>query len=368
MLGHLPHAPSDGRLGLFLADLSSKLSLPNLGVATFYSLSSFLLTYLALEERQRTGGFAITPFLLRRMLRIWPLYFISIGVGVLVYGLAWLQSEAGWVLPFLSNWSLALVGVGGHISHQPSPITLLWSISVEEQFYLVFPVLIYALINSSTRKVLIAIVATFIAGYIFRTIFCIASGGAAPAPGSGGIYFTTFAYLDTFTAGSCAAIVFFNRDRNKTCQMICGALNKATPITLILLIALGSLWAANLWAPYRVMTVLSFGLVGIGAALFVLSVALAERSYIAKFLNTRPVHFLGTVSFSFYVWHLYPARLSEMISNDFNLKLAITLSLSIAFAAASYRLIERPLGKRRKPVSSDNVAPSMPSSRGAPLT
>jgi peptidoglycan/LPS O-acetylase OafA/YrhL len=343
LLGHLPHTASEGVIGEAFAAVATKLALPNLGVVVFYSLSSFLLTNLALQEQEATGTVSIRNFLLRRIIRIWPLYFASVVAAAIIYSnTGWLAAEAGYIFSFLSNWSLAIVGFSGHVAHQPSPITLLWSISVEEQFYLLFPILIFALASPSKPYLKLVIGTLVVGGYVFRIAFSILFAGTTPSPGSGGIYFTTFAYLDTFAAGSAAAIVYFHRSNNRFCERICAVLAKASPAVVIALIVLSNFWAGHVWAPYNAATVFSFGLVGVGAATLVLTVAVAEQSLLARLLKSPPIFFLGTISFSFYVWHLYAAGLSMPISSNFPLRLVITFFLAVLMATTSYFVIERP--------------------------
>lgn len=123
------------------------------GVYLFFTLSGFLITYLLLEEKSRTGKIAITDFYKRRILRIWPLYFIIIAIGFFLIPLLYtifpffFEGQTSWnqkvdelvygknllfFLFFLSNIAMSVYGpvVGSSQS---------WSVSVEEQFYIIWP-------------------------------------------------------------------------------------------------------------------------------------------------------------------------------------------------------------------------------------
>ncbi len=121
----------------------------DLGVNFFFVLSGFLITYLLLSERQKTGRIAIGPFYLRRILRIWPLYFVAVFIGFVLFPLVKAHfghatpepAHLGYYLAFLSNFNNLYYG-----SNTPT-LTLLWSVSVEEQFYLVWPLLVAAVPN-----------------------------------------------------------------------------------------------------------------------------------------------------------------------------------------------------------------------------
>src|ERR1700733_1224563 len=107
------------------------------GVCIFFFLSSYLITELLLREKRDTGTIQIPAFYARRILRIWPLYFAMIAVGQLcglfspshTLSFAWVAS----LLLLFTNWYTV-----GH-GYPPGFLFPLWSISVEEQLYLVWP-------------------------------------------------------------------------------------------------------------------------------------------------------------------------------------------------------------------------------------
>ena len=107
------------------------------GVCLFFFLSSFLITRLLLIERESTAKVAVKDFYIRRALRIWPLYFAFLGlVTLLSVWVPSIRSTESRILAgifFIANWPIVLHGFAG------TPIEPLWSISVEEQFYLVWP-------------------------------------------------------------------------------------------------------------------------------------------------------------------------------------------------------------------------------------
>lgn len=119
----------------------------DLGVNFFFVLSGFLITYLLLCERQATGRIAIGPFYVRRILRIWPLYFVVLllGFGILPIVRAHFgehefheTAHPAYFWLFLANFNNLYYGC------QTPTLTVLWSVCVEEQFYLVWPLLVAA--------------------------------------------------------------------------------------------------------------------------------------------------------------------------------------------------------------------------------
>lgn len=126
--------PYGSHLWSLLQDFAQSL---DFGVCLFFFLSSFLITSLLLIERRVTGTVDVKGFYVRRGLRIWPLYFVFLAVmGALAPFQPWLHITFPRMIAsllFVANWPVVLHGWAG------SPIEPLWSVSVEEQFYLVWP-------------------------------------------------------------------------------------------------------------------------------------------------------------------------------------------------------------------------------------
>ncbi|MBD2766413.1 acyltransferase [Hymenobacter sp. BT664] len=118
-----------------------------LGVNFFFVLSGFLITYLLLSERHVYGKIHVIAFYLRRILRIWPLYYVVVVLGFVLY--PWLKQhfgEAGFHETAKAWYYVFFLGNFNSIYNGGATPTLelLWSVSIEEQFYLVWPLLVAA--------------------------------------------------------------------------------------------------------------------------------------------------------------------------------------------------------------------------------
>lgn len=116
-----------------------------LGVNMFFVLSGFLITFLLLREKALNGRIDVPRFWLRRILRIWPLYFVVVGIGFVVF--QWLKARMGVAVhetadPWHYVFFYSNIDKAHGIEPDSSILTVLWSIAVEEQFYLVWPVLL----------------------------------------------------------------------------------------------------------------------------------------------------------------------------------------------------------------------------------
>jgi len=117
----------------------------NLGVNFFFVLSGFLITYLLLAEKKKTSRINIPAFYMRRILRIWPLYYLCVLFGFVLFPI--IKNMTGEVSMETANWLPYLVFLNNFdfISNglpDASSLGILWSIAIEEQFYLIWPLLI----------------------------------------------------------------------------------------------------------------------------------------------------------------------------------------------------------------------------------
>jgi peptidoglycan/LPS O-acetylase OafA/YrhL len=137
----IPRSPSgfavSSKLGTIFAAMANA---SGMGLCLFFALSAYLICELLLREKVRTGTINMRRFYIRRMLRIWPLYFLGIALGVLWdLHFGGFRKDLPWFTAYslmVGNIYISLRGWGGIASGPAGP---LWSISVEEQFYVLFP-------------------------------------------------------------------------------------------------------------------------------------------------------------------------------------------------------------------------------------
>lgn len=142
----------------------------NLGVNFFFVLSGFLITWLLIDEKQTTGKIAIPAFWMRRILRIWPLFYLCVFIGFYLFpfckGLLGQVSretaEISSYLLFLNNFDIIRNGMP-----DSSLLGVLWSVAIEEQFYLFWPVILSFF---PIRRMWIVFTAVIIASLIYRQL------------------------------------------------------------------------------------------------------------------------------------------------------------------------------------------------------
>ena len=281
------------------------------GVDLFFVLSAYLLTELMLREKESRGSLDIPGFYLRRLLRIWPLYFSALAVAFVFGG------DRAVLIPFalfVGNFATMAVAVAPRLG-------TLWSISVEEQFYLFWPLVVRDYSRESLRAVALRLWAVAIAGRVALLIM-----GTPPAA----LWENTLSHVDALACGILLSSTSFR------CPRRAG------------LIALGTaLWlAGGLLVPARVGVVVAYPLIGLGAAAFVLA-ALGVQGTV---MRRPPLVYLGRISYGLYVIHLpvLMAVRQALGSGAWPLCLALALAITIGAAAISYRWLESPFLRLKK--------------------
>lgn len=256
-----------------------------LGVPVFFFLSAFLITDLLLREQKRIGRVSVRRFYIRRILRIWPLYFAVLLVGfVVVNGIVHHSGMSGrdlaWYLLLVGNWRAATHG------YLPLGLGLLWSIGVEEQFYLAWPMLLRWL---NRRGVLYAAIAMWFGSQLAVAILCLKS-----VPFQPGIWCNTFAQLQYFALGAATSVLLNGRLPNLP------GLIRIEMAVACLFLFLTSLHLLLVDRPPHIRFVLpSLLLAGVGTELLFFSLFGLKPRRIA-----RPTVYLGKISYGLYVFHL----------------------------------------------------------------
>lgn len=333
-----------------------------IGVDLFLTLSAFLLTTLLAIEHQSFGQFSIKKFFIRRALRIWPLYYLIIILSFFIFPIFHFLSPEfhspiytnfihQHLIPFslfLGNFSYAFF-----TSSLTIPIMPLWTISLEEQFYFIWPILLFILFPLRKKWFYIILSLMIILSVIIR-IYIISNQISYPA-----IWVLTFARLDPFALGAMISYFYLNNDhRSWPLMALCAAIFLLKAVISSTLIGLPN-------------TIWQFFAVDLASALLIYTAIYSQ--FIKKILSIQLLRWLGKISFGLYVYHfmlinlLYPyyVRLIEGLEDVHRTKLVIwglffciALGLTIACAALSYYLYEKPFLKFKDKFTVINSRPA----------
>lgn len=306
----------------------------SLGVNLFFVLSGFLITFLLLWEKKKFGKINALQFIKRRTLRIWPVYFLVVLFGFFVFPAFPFGKELvynlEYYLSFLSN--IDEINVGGNDS--VNFMTPAWSVSVEEQFYIVLALLLGLFSFVNKQKLLWFYVLILIGSLLFRYIH-VADERV--------LYFHTFSVMSDIAVGGILAILTFS----KKLQRHLIHLSKVKIIVIYTLgfaVILGKnvIFQAHLQIFERLVLSLFFGFI-------ILEQIYAPNSFY-KADKRKWIKKGGAISYGFYMYHvivmyfvsqLFVANGFTSITSFALIYLSVTLICTTALAYLSYRWFEK---------------------------
>ena len=315
-----------------------------LGVSTFFTLSGYLITARLLHDHRQTGRIDLVAFWGRRIRRLIP---AAVGAVALVVILAaWvvpafrvnLIGDVGAALGEVANWRFWVAGRSySALFRQPSPLLHFWSLAIEEQFYLVFPVLAWLVlvVGRRSQRTFAAVVAAVTAVCVATALWAGASGRTALA------YYGTPMRAAEILVGALLAMAPIGRPTNVRASA------KARLLPVYALAACGVLWVA---ATTQQSWVYHGGLVAYSLLSAVVIVGCLRPGPVRRWLSARPLRWLGRISYGVYLYHwplyqwLSPARTRMAVGPLF----ALRITASLAAAVLSYHLLEQPILRRAR--------------------
>ena len=324
-----------------------------LGVSAFFTLSGFLICSLLLDEFGRHGSVSLRAFWARRARRLLPASLVAL-LGVLAYGSFLLGSRADLdslrvdvlsALGYVANWRFVASSRSyADLFRAPSAAQHFWSLAIEEQFYVVFPVVVVAAqrVGRLVRRVRLVV------GVVLAAAFALSiAAGAAVAPAAGAdpsrAYYGTDVRAAELLVGAGLAVALAG-GRSPIRGVAGRAAAAVSPVVL----------AAVLWSWHVVDRsdglLYDGGLVVHALAVAVLIVAAHGASSTATLLSLRPLRWLGRVSYGAYLYH-WPIFLWLDPSGSSLPRWAVEalrFGLTLGLAAASARWLEEPIRTGRR--------------------
>lgn len=349
----LRHVPAlDGLRGVALLGVlffHANGALPGgyLGVDLFFVLSGYLITSLLLAEHRESGRIALSSFWVRRARRLFPA-LLSLMPAIAIYGrffakpseLQSLRADALATLGYVANWS----AIFSHKSYwelfaSPSPLEHTWSLSIEEQFYVVWPLIVVLVLRRGTSRSILAL-ALALTGLSMVAMLVLFNPTA-----------TTRVYLgtDTRAAGILAGAALSTVLRPNT-MFQPNMTRKLDLLGLVAALGLGVAWC-KLDGENPFLYRGGFWLTEIAALVLIVCAVSGPGSVVARVLSFRPLTLVGTISYGIYLWHwpvnvfLTPARVHV---HGFWLHV-LQFALTFVIAIVSYRVLERPIRMRGLP-------------------
>jgi peptidoglycan/LPS O-acetylase OafA/YrhL len=315
-------------------------------VTFFFVLSGFLITYLLLAEKQQTGTISLKDFYLKRIFRIWPLYFLIVTVGIFFipfiheltipgfeeYKISWVNTAL--FLSILPNIVFATEGFTPYLVQT-------WSIGVEEQFYMIWPLIFMCM--RKPIKGMIATIFIYVVAFILIRIGltgAFAELAATEEFWSKMLSIIRYTRIDCMAIGGIGAYLLFERKPSFLRAIYHPAVLTAALSITVVLMGAGIKFPAFGHQVYAVLFLV-----------IILNVAVNPGKRILLMLENNWMNYLGKISYGLYMYHfpmigiaialLRSRILSQQMDWVSNCSLyVLTLLLTITVSALSYHLFE----------------------------
>ncbi|MFN8027006.1 MAG: acyltransferase family protein [Acidimicrobiia bacterium] len=327
-----------------------------LSLDTFFVLSGFLITGLLLREWDRRGGIALGSFWARRARRLLPALFVVL-TAVLVYaallapslGLDKLRGDMLASLGYVVNWHFIWSGQSYFSSFTtPSPVLHLWSLAVEEQFYLLWPPIVLGVLLLCRRRFgttasYLAVGAVALVGSIASAVWMVHL--YTPGTDPSRVYYGTDTRAQAMLAGAVLSVIVLVHGplRSRLARV---ALTIASPLCLLVVVAP---WFANDATGIHDFFYGRYGLLLYSVATCVVLWRLVQPAtgVLGTALSWSPVRWVGGISYEMYLWHwpTYLVLTPDRTGLTGGTLLSVRLAAVVLLAWGTHVLVDEPIRK-----------------------
>jgi len=322
-------------------------------VEVFFATSGFLITALLLEERTRTNRTSLRQFWIRRARRLLPalaLLLATVAIVTLLAGtdeqLTTLRRDLPWAIFYAGNWGQITGGIP-YWASDPPLLRHLWTLAIEEQFYVVWPLaflVLGRLRRRSAALVLVGVaVTTWVAGFVIH------AGGPGPMGGwFDGADRVNFAYLSTVTRagalalGAGAAFVWQPwRTAPRLRPAARGRLGRTLDRTGGALLGLFAAVAATAGITEGYVYQWLLAIMAVAATALVLIVVHPAAVGMRRWFGWRPLVEIGKRSYGLYLWH-WPIFVFAGAADGDTGRFLLAVTIAVGCTEISYRFVETP--------------------------
>ena len=325
-----------------------------LGVDLFFVLSGFLITTLLLDEHRSTGRIDFVQFWYRRARRLLPALFVLVAAVATWTALVASPVEKGplrWdllsALGYVANWRFIVAGQSYFAEYiTASPVRHLWSLAIEEQFYVVWPLIAFGALAWLRTP----------GGYRWRVAAGLLAVGAIGSSALMALtyreadpslaYYSTFARAHELLVGGCAAVVLASAPRVRAAIASWSAPLAAVSLAAVLAAALIT---SDRAPAYYLGGSLLFSIAAAGLIVALVAGQGDGGGVVRRALSMRPMVWLGAISYGVYLWH-WPITVwlrPDTVGLDGLRLLLLRTGVTLLVSVASFVIVEQPIRRGR---------------------
>lgn len=309
-----------------------------IGVDVFFVISGFLITSLLIREVQQTGTVSLSRFYVRRVRRLMPAALTTtvatMLAAVVIVGPVQLVSilkDAAWTSAYLANVHFGMNPAGYFVTSEPSPFLHFWSLAVEEQYYIVWPLLLLAVIAVARGRALSVmpyVIAVIIVTSLVLSVVLTASG-------SSHAYYSLGTRAWELGLGGAVAFLVERGARAPGRRTATAASLIGCVVVLVTAFAFTELTPFPSWRA-AIPTVATALIIWAGSY---------HRSPLDPLWQARPVQLIGNASYSIYLWHWPVVVLGVIVIGDDRESRALLAVLALTLGLLAYLIVEKRIGR-----------------------
>ena len=318
---------------LFIFDAPRYLAQGDLGVSFFFVLSGFLITYLLSYEKEKRGSVQVVHFWGRRILRIWPVYFIVVAMCLFfsyidpqgaLFDFSVNASSIPWLFGFITNYHFIVIG------GLTAPLSVLWSVSVEEQFYFVWPAIVSYVGKKSLPYIVLGVI---VLSWAYRYIY---------SDSSTHILYATTSLMGDLVLGGIVGHFFYHSGRFRTYIAVLCSTRASVAIYSILAVLLSIKMFPHMFlGEYSLRLFTTFSSTVFSLVFICIILQQIQRRQSGALWAS-----LGRVSYGLYAYHMICIGFSFLLCRSLGITNAyciaiVALGSTIGVSYASFAYIEK---------------------------
>lgn len=325
-----------------------------LGVTLFFYVSGLLITKLLIAEFNKNSYIDLKSFYIRRIFRLYPalLFMLLLSIVIIIlhdYPIIWNDILSG--LFYYTNYYLVYFSPDTSDANYLLTSKILWSLSVEEHFYLFFPFLFMLFYTTKSKR--LVYILTFLLGAFLLIRILVATSDKTGMEIFQITYYTTHCRADSILFGCLSALLLYQNEHRIYLRLL--------KSYVAFFISVGLLAFSLIYNDFFFQTTFKYTFQGFAFAIIIPAFAnLFHKGFFYSIVANKVLVYIGRLSYSLYLFHWLSLKIGNLYAEPTSLKwYLIVIPFTILFSLLSYYCVEKPFLSLRKKFGSNVLSPSV---------